>query len=126
MICILVITTQTIEFTVEDNQPDPLQTLMTITTPIQASDERFHKGYTMVMTVFGSANVTVTFRPMGTNTFTFAAPPYRWVTLLVYPASHGGHGSPSSAIFFTKKSGIYRIFNHLFMVRTGLTMKNKT
>ena len=58
------------------------------------------------MTVFGSSNITVTFRPMGIDTFTFSAPPYRWVTLLVYPATHGGHGPSSSALFFTKKSGI--------------------
>jgi len=77
-----------------------------MTDPLSPLDERYHKGFTMLMSVFGSTNLTVTFSPMGTNIFVFPAPAFRLVTLYLFSATHAGHGASSSRSFFTSKAGI--------------------
>ena len=98
-------------FTIADFQPDPYNTVMVITDPLSPLDERYHKGFTMYMSVFGSSNQTVTFSPMGTSSFVFSAPAFRFVTVYLFSATHAGHGPSSSRSFFTSKAGIIWLHN---------------
>ncbi|XP_066935071.1 uncharacterized protein [Clytia hemisphaerica] len=98
-----VVSTQSLSATITDNQPDPFQTQMTLAILQTDLQTRFHQGYTMVMSVFGSSNITTKHVRMGGNQFTFLAPPYRLVTLSLYPVTHGGHGPAQEITFLTNK-----------------------